>query len=175
MGTVKLLLKSGVRVIGLDIDHHKVSMLENGQSYIEHIDAQNIKTSVVQGVFIPSTDFSLAKNDDVSILCVPTQLTRQREPDLSFFTGSVDSLLPHLRDEQLLSLESTTYPRTTKDVIQPRLEQAGFTIGQDFFLVYSPEREDPNNSNFIGFAIRLNYFAFGVMDVKPIYYSAHTF
>jgi len=145
---VKLFLQSGIRVLGLDIDPSKIAMLKNGRSYIEHIEAETMKAAVDKGMFMPSNDFSHVKEADAVILCVPTPLTRQREPDLSYVTGSIDDLLPYLRNGQVLSLESTTYPGTTEEVVRPILEKAGFIPGRDFYIVYSPEREDPNNAFF---------------------------
>jgi len=145
---VKLFLASGVRVVGLDIDPGKVAMLNNGCSYIAHIEADSLKQAVAAGRFLPSTEFRLACDADAVILCVPTPFTAQREPDLSYVTGSLELLLPFLRPGQVLSLESTTYPGTTEEVIRPRLERAGFIPGENFHLVYSPEREDPNNGAF---------------------------
>ena len=95
-----------------------------------------------------TSDFSEITNVDVIIICVPTPLSRHREPDLSFVTTTVDSFLGYVKPGQLLSLESTTYPGTTEELLRPRLESAGFEVGSDVFLVYSPEREDPGNANF---------------------------
>jgi UDP-N-acetyl-D-glucosamine dehydrogenase len=98
--------------------------------------------------FTPTTDFSKAKDCDALIICVPTPLDKHREPDLSFVTDTMDALVPYLRPGQIVSLESTTYPGTTDEELQPRIEKRGLKIGQDVFLVHSPEREDPGNPNF---------------------------
>ncbi len=137
----------GYHVIGFDIDRDKVALLNQGKSYIQHISADAIATALQQG-FQASTDFSQATVVDALILCVPTPLNKYREPDLSFVLNTVDSLLPYLRAGQVISLESTTYPGTTDEELFPRITAQGLTVGKDFFLVFSPEREDPGNANF---------------------------
>ena len=137
----------GYKVLGIDIDSEKTSMLNAGKSYIEHIPAVGIALALSKG-FEATTDFSSATKCDALILCVPTPLNKYREPDLSFVLNTVDALLPYLRADQVLSLESTTYPGTTDEELLPRVESKGFKVGSDFYLVYSPEREDPGNANF---------------------------
>jgi UDP-N-acetyl-D-glucosamine dehydrogenase len=137
----------GYRVVGFDIDDSKVAVLKRGQTYIEHIPADNIAAAVRNG-FEPTSDLSRASKVDALILCVPTPLNKYREPDLSFVLNTVDSLLPYLRSDQIISLESTTYPGTTEEELRPRIEKAGLKVGQDVFLVFSPEREDPGNQKF---------------------------
>ena len=137
----------GFRVIGFDIDQTKVDALKAGTSYIEHIRADAIKGATAKG-FEPTTDFARASEADALILCVPTPLNRYREPDLSFVLDTTDSLVPYLRKGQLVSLESTTYPGTTDEELLPRIESRGFKVGEDVFLVFSPEREDPGNPDF---------------------------
>ena len=137
----------GYRVIGLDIDSEKASKLNRGESYIEHIPAELIAKAVKNG-FEATTDFSRSSEADALIICVPTPLNKYREPDLSFVTDTTDALVPYLRKGQILSLESTTYPGTTDEELKPRVESRGLVVGQDVFLVYSPEREDPGNPNF---------------------------
>lgn len=137
----------GFRVLGFDIDQSKVDALMAGQSYIEHIPAAGIAAAREQG-FEATTDFSRAPEADALILCVPTPLNKYREPDLSFVINTIDSLVPHLRAGHLVSLESTTYPGTTDEELLPRMESRGFKVGEDAFLVFSPEREDPGNPNF---------------------------
>lgn len=141
-------LEQGYRVIGLDVDPEKVSFLKEGKSYIEHIDFDDIPGLCEKGLFIPSTDFSLVNKVDAIILCVPTPLDEHREPDLSYVIGSIEQILPHIKEYQVVALESTTYPGTTNEELKPRIESRGFEIGKNFFLVYSPEREDPNNPDF---------------------------
>lgn len=137
----------GFRVLGIDIDADKVNRLNNGQSYIEHIPANLIADARSKG-FEATTDFSRAEEADALIICVPTPLNAYREPDLSFVLNTTDALVPHMRAGQIMSLESTTYPGTTDEELKPRLESRGFKIGEDVFLVFSPEREDPGNPNF---------------------------
>ncbi|NLY92460.1 MAG: nucleotide sugar dehydrogenase [Myxococcales bacterium] len=144
--------ENGFPVVGLDVDPEKIARLGGGRSYIGHIPDARIQAARAAG-FEPSTDHALAREADAVILCVPTPLTRHREPDLSYIDGTLESLLPHLRPGQLLSLESTTYPGTTEEHLRPKLEGRGFRVGEDFFLVYSPEREDPGNTEFEARAI----------------------
>ena len=136
----------GYKVLGFDIDAPKVKLLNDGKSYIAHIPEKEIAAS--RKLFEATTDFSRAKEADALIICVPTPLNKYREPDLSFVTNSMDSLAPHLREGQIVSLESTTYPGTTDEELLPRIEKRGFKVGENIFLVFSPEREDPGNPNF---------------------------
>jgi UDP-N-acetyl-D-glucosamine dehydrogenase len=136
-----------VKVYGFDIDIEKVKKLSAGESYIEHIPAEKIKNSLSAG-FEATTNFELAAKCDALIICVPTPLNEHREPDLSFIMGTMDSLVPHVRAGQILSLESTTYPGTTEEKLLPLLEQRNLKIGKDYYLVFSPEREDPGRKDF---------------------------
>ena len=138
----------GFRVVGLDIDESKVKALKAGESYIEHIPREPIQEAVGKGLFEPTSDFSESSRADALILCVPTPLNEHNEPDLSFVLGTIEGLVPHLRAGQVVSLESTTYPGTTDEELRPRIEATGFTVGEEIFLVYSPEREDPGNPRF---------------------------
>lgn len=138
---------AGFRTIGLDIDTEKITALAEGRTYLSTVPAANIKSASAQR-FRASSDYSLAASADAVIICVPTPLTPTREPDLSYVTGTIEALLPHLHRGQLLSLESTTYPGTTDEILRPRIEARGLRVGTDFFLVFSPEREDPGNPNF---------------------------
>lgn len=137
----------GFRVLGIDIDESKVSKLNAGQSYIEHISAEKI-TAARESGFSATIDFSRVSECDALILCVPTPLNKYREPDMSFVVDTTDALKPYLRAGQVVSLESTTYPGTTEEELLPRLQERGLVVGEDIFLVYSPEREDPGNPNF---------------------------
>ncbi len=137
----------GYRVLGIDIDEKKVERLKKGESYIEHIPDASVAKAVSKN-FEATTDFARSTEADAIIICVPTPLNQYREPDLSFVTGTVDSLVPHLRPGQVMSLESTTYPGTTDEELLPRIESRGLKVGTDFFLVFSPEREDPGNTRF---------------------------
>lgn len=137
----------GYKVVGFDIDNSKVSKLNAGESYIEHIKSSDIAVSIERG-FEATTDFSKISEVDAIILCVPTPLNKYREPDLSFVLDTTEACAPYLRKGHVVSLESTTYPGTTEEELLPRLEKNGLKVGKDFFLVYSPEREDPGNKNF---------------------------
>ncbi len=141
-------VEEGYQVRGIDIDQDKVEKLNQGLSYIEHIDSSCIADAVESGLFEATTDFSKATEADALILCVPTPLNKHREPDLSFVVNTAESLVPYLRKGHILSLESTTYPGTTEEELLPLMEKAGLDVGKDAFLVYSPEREDPANPNF---------------------------
>jgi UDP-N-acetyl-D-glucosamine dehydrogenase len=137
----------GYKVVGFDIDKDKVESLKKGQSYIEHISNEKIQHAIDSG-FSPTTEFSMAAEADALILCVPTPLNKYREPDLSYVRDTTDMLLPFIRKGQIFSLESTTYPGTTEEELLPRIESTGLKVGEDIFLIYSPEREDPGNPNF---------------------------
>ena len=141
-------VERGFRVIGLDIDEKKVGAVMAGQSYIEHIPGESIGAAISSGKLEATTDFAEAERADALIICVPTPLDEHNEPDLSFVIGTVESLVPYLRPGQVVSLESTTYPGTTEEELRPRIESRGLAVGEDLFLVYSPEREDPGNPDF---------------------------
>ncbi len=135
------------KVIGFDIDTTKVAELNAGHSSIEHISDEAMDKAVKNG-FEATTDFKRVSNCDALILCVPTPLNKYREPDISYVTNTTDMIVPYLRQGQVVSLESTTYPGTTEEELLPRVEMDGLKVGKDIFLVYSPEREDPGNPNF---------------------------
>jgi UDP-N-acetyl-D-glucosamine dehydrogenase len=135
------------KIIGIDTDILKIQSIEAGKSYIEHIDALRITAARDKG-FIARADVSELQRADVIIICVPTPLNKYREPDLTYVVGTVESTLPYLHKGQLMSLESTTYPGTTEEELLTRIQQHGFTVGEDYFLIFSPEREDPGNPNF---------------------------
>ena len=137
----------GYRTMGFDIDGQKINLLNAGQSYIEHIDSSRVAVAKEAG-FFATDDFSKVSELDVIILCLPTPLNKYREPDLSFVIDTIDQILPFLRKSQLISLESTTYPGTTEEELLPRIESSGLKVGEDVFLVYSPEREDPGNRDY---------------------------
>lgn len=137
----------GFKVIGIDIDQDWVDLLNSGKSKIEHIPHEAIVKARASG-FEAAADFSRASECDALLLCVPTPLNKYREPDLSYVLNTVKALQPHLRKNQVMSLESTTYPGTTEEELLPRIEEQGFKVGENYFLVYSPEREDPGNPNF---------------------------
>lgn len=137
----------GFRVLGIDIDESKVSKLNAGKSYIEHISCEHILKARNSG-FEATADFARVAECDALILCVPTPLNKHREPDMSFVINTTNALKPYLREGQVVSLESTTYPGTTEEELLPRVQENGLVVGESIFLVYSPEREDPGNANF---------------------------
>jgi len=137
----------GYKVIGFDVDQSKIDAIESGTTYIKHIPDESVQALASSG-FEGTTDFSRTKEVDAIIICVPTPLNQYREPDLSYVINTVESALPFIRKGQVLSLESTTYPGTTEEELLPRIENQGFKVGEDYFLIYSPEREDPGNEKF---------------------------
>ncbi len=169
--------ENNIEVIGFDLDEKKVEKLNGKQTYIKHIPAERISRSVEAGYFTATTDFSRIPEADALIICVPTPLNKHREPDLSFVESTAKTIQKYLRKGQLVTLESTTYPGTTEELLLPLFEEAPvqqaknklallpedetpstgnisyelpekFVVGRDFFLAYSPEREDPNNPEF---------------------------
>ena len=142
----------GFRVIGLDTDAERVAQLAKGATYIARYDNQRISAALQRG-FRPVTSFAEAAKADAILICVPTPLTAQREPDLSHVRAAADGLAPYLRAGQLVSLESTTYPGTTEEELLPRVARRGLKVGKDIFVCFSPEREDPGNARFPTHAI----------------------
>ncbi len=142
---VHTICEAGFTALGLDIDPDKVARLNDGVSYIRHIPSEDIRKLVASGRFRATTDFAEVSEVEAVLICVPTPLSRHREPDLSFVLGTGRSIAPYLKPGQLVVLESTTYPGTTIQELKPVLEAGGLTSGIDFFLAYSPEREDPGN------------------------------
>ncbi|AHI05695.1 udpglucose 6-dehydrogenase [Bdellovibrio bacteriovorus W] len=136
----------GFDVLGFDIDESKVCKISDSESYIEHISSRSIQA--VSAKFRATSEFKRISEVDAIILCVPTPLNKYREPDLSFVLGTMASVKPFFKRGQVLSLESTTYPGTTEEELRPVIEAAGLEIGKDFYLIYSPEREDPGNPDF---------------------------
>jgi UDP-N-acetyl-D-glucosamine dehydrogenase len=138
--------RSGVSVLGLDIDSKKTEALNAGESYIKHIEASAIQEARKADHFVASTDFSLVKDVDAIIICVPTPLNRNREPDISYILSTGNAIAPHLKKGTLVALESTTYPGTTdEDLLQVLEAGSSLKAGVDFHLAFSPEREDPGN------------------------------
>ena len=140
-------VNSGYQVHGIDNDPQKVESLNSGKSYIGLIANSSIQHARENG-FKATVDFQVVTEIDALILCLPTPLNRHREPDLSYVINTIDAILPYIREGQAISLESTTYPGTTEEVILPRIKEAGFEVGRNFFLVYSPERENPGNQSY---------------------------
>ena len=140
--------RKGFKVWGFDIDDAKIEALKTGASYIAHIDFVALKAATAEGLFVPTSDFGQIDQPDVILIAVPTPLTKTREPDLTAVEGTSRQIAAQLRPGQLVVLESTTYPMTTQEVCQPILEATGLRAGEDFFLAYSPEREDPGNPKY---------------------------
>jgi UDP-N-acetyl-D-glucosamine dehydrogenase len=147
--------EAGFATLGFDIDAGKVDALRRGQSYIRHVGGTRLAPLLQpnplaggQAGFYPTTDYALLSTCDAVLICVPTPLTPNREPDLSYVVGTAEAIGERLRAGQLVVLESTTYPGTSDEVLRPILERGGLVAGRDFFLAYSPEREDPNNASF---------------------------
>ena len=139
---------AGYQVVGFDIDPQKIVLLNGGKSYLNHIKSDQIAKAVREEKLRATADFQEIKIVDAIIICVPTPLTPNREPDLSFVERTAEAIAPHLRKGHLLVLESTTWPGTTTEVVKPILERTGLKCGEDFYLAFSPEREDPGNANF---------------------------
>ncbi len=150
----------GFDVTGFDVDERKIPMLNNGKSYIKHIDEKKIKSAVDSKKFVATSDFNRLPEVDAIIICVPTPLNEHREPDISYVESTAQTISKYLRKGQLVSLESTTYPGTTEEILLPLFESAPliqaddnskaekFVVGKDFYLAFSPEREDPNNPKY---------------------------
>ncbi|WP_237582582.1 nucleotide sugar dehydrogenase [Pontibacillus yanchengensis] len=136
---------AGYYTIGFDIDSEKVKKINKGESYLKHVNSNEVAYAIGIGELTSTTDFSLVQEVDIIILCLPTPLNKHKEPDLSFINNTMKSIMPFLKQGQTLCLESTTYPGTTDEVIKPLIEAQKFIIGKDFFIIYSPEREDPGN------------------------------
>ncbi len=141
---------AGFAVRGFDVDQNKIDQLNAGETYIRHLAAERIQNLIADNPTADVTaDFQQAQDCDALLICVPTPLTRHREPDLKYVEGTAHQLGPHLRRGQLIALESTTYPGTTEEILIPILEaESGLQAGKDFFVAYSPEREDPNNKSY---------------------------
>jgi UDP-N-acetyl-D-glucosamine dehydrogenase len=137
----------GFTTIGFDVDEAKIITLGQGQSYLKHISAKKIKIAVDSGVFAVSGDFERLMNMDAILICVPTPLASENKPDLSYVTSTAKTIAKNLQAGQLIVLESTTYPGTTAEILRPILESGGLKSNEDFYLAYSPEREDPGNPN----------------------------
>ncbi|WP_302118455.1 nucleotide sugar dehydrogenase [Allorhodopirellula heiligendammensis] len=138
----------GFKTVGFDIDDSKTNAINGGKSYIKHIGGEAIAKQVQAGTLAATTDFSQISEADAVILCVPTPLDEHFEPDLSYVVSTIEAIVPHLRAGHIISLESTTYPGTTEEELVSRVAAAGFEVGKDIHVVYSPEREDPGNPEF---------------------------
>ncbi len=145
---IRAFINAGYSVIGYDTDNHKVESLRAGNSYIKHVPSAWLQDWIASGKFTATDDMGRLDEADVLLICVPTPLGQGREPDLSYVESTCAAIAKRLRPGQLVVLESTTYPGTTRNVMLPILERSGLTVGKDFFLAYSPEREDPGNSDY---------------------------
>ncbi|MDQ6432569.1 nucleotide sugar dehydrogenase [Mesorhizobium sp. LHD-90] len=145
---VKAVVEAGFTGLGIDIDPEKIRMLHEGVAYLRHFDAAYFVERIGEGRLACTADFSAIERADAIVICVPTPLTKHREPDLSYVAGTARSIAPHLRKNQLVVLESTTYPGTTTELLVPELEKSGLRSGADFFVAFSPEREDPGNPDY---------------------------
>jgi len=141
-------VERGFRVLGFDVDGSKVEALTRGECYIQHLDATRVARSVEGGRLTATTDFSRLSEPDAILICVPTPLTPQREPDMTYVRATAEQAAETLRPGQLVVLESTTYPGTTDELLKGVLEGSGLHCGEEFFLAFSPEREDPGNPDY---------------------------
>ncbi|MBN1394470.1 MAG: nucleotide sugar dehydrogenase [Pirellulales bacterium] len=145
---IRTFIAAGFDNLGFDVDQSKVESLQAGRSYIEHISSEWIGQCVADGKLTPTADMERLAEADVLLICVPTPLSKSRDPDLVYVEATARQIAARLRPGQLVVLESTTYPGTTREVVLPILQQNGLLLGKDFFLAYSPEREDPGNPDF---------------------------
>ena len=150
---VHAFVRAGFHTMGFDVDASKVETLQSGNSYIRHLPDEWIGPAIKEGSFIPTAEFNRLSEPDALLICVPTPLNESRDPDLSFIESTGNQIKSRLRAGQLVVLESTTYPGTTSNVLLPILNDSGLTVGEDFFLAYSPEREDPGNPDFTASSI----------------------
>ena len=142
---VRLFTSKGFPVVGFDIDENKIKKLVRGESYIKSVSSSHIAKMRRAGRLDATTDFRRLATVDAIIICVPTPLTAEGKPDVSFIRDTAKAIGQNLRKGQLVVLESTTYPGTTREIMKPELERRGRKCGRDFFLAFSPEREDPGN------------------------------
>ena len=150
---VKAFIDAGFKTIGFDVDASKVESLLAGKSYIKHLPGEWISNCIAEESFTPTSDLDRMGEADALLICVPTPLSDSRDPDLFYVEETTRAIARTLRPGQLVVLESTTYPGTTRDVMLPILAESGLKPGVDFFLAYSPEREDPSNENFVAATI----------------------
>lgn len=150
---IRAFIEAGFETLGFDVDKRKIDQLMAGQSYIAHLDSKWIRKQIESERFTPTSDMSRLAEADAILICVPTPLSASRDPDLTYIESTAQAIAATMRPGQLVVLESTTYPGTTKDVVLPILETSGLRVGKDYFLAYSPEREDPGNPNFTASSI----------------------
>jgi len=140
--------KAGFTVVGIERKKKRVDMVNQGKNYIPDVINFELERAVKEGKLRVTQDFGVISKVDVICICVPTPLTKNKEPDVQYIQGVADKLTPYLHKGQLIVLESTTYPGTTEEVILPRLQRKGLKVGEDFYLAYSPERIDPGNKKY---------------------------
>lgn len=138
--------KNGFKTIGLDVSENKVQLLNAGKNYIGDVSDEDLKFVVENSMFYATTDYSVSKEIDVLFICVPTPITPNKDPDLSYIISATEAIKPHLRNDHLVILKSTTFPNTTEGYVQPILDSTGLIVGKDYFLAFSPERIDPGNT-----------------------------
>ncbi len=141
-------VQAGFKVLGIDIDEHKIKMINNGQNYIRDVDDSILKSAVKNNSLHGTNNFSKVAELDAISICVPTPLNKQKDPDISFIISVMDKIKNFIHKNMIIILESTTYPGSTKELILPYIENHKFIIGENFFLCFSPERIDPGNKNF---------------------------
>jgi len=140
--------EAGFRVLGFDVQQKRVDLVNEGKSYIADVSNERLSTTLTNGAFEATTDQNRLSEVDAICICVPTPLTKTKEPDLSYVTQESEEISKHLRPGQLVILESTTYPGTTREVVLPILQRSGLNVGSDFYLAFSPERVDPGNKKY---------------------------
>ncbi len=140
--------KAGFQVSGIDLQAKRVAELARGRSYVQDVPSEDVATLVKAGLFHPTTDFSVLRHADAVNVCVPTPLSKMRDPDVSYIVAAVEEVARHMHRGMLVILESTTYPGTTTELLLPMLERTGMKVGEDFFVAFSPERVDPGNPTF---------------------------
>ena len=145
---VRAFIKSGTSVIGFDVDQRKVDSLKRGECYIRHLESSWLNPAIASSLFQPTCAMERLDEPDAIVICVPTPLNVSRDPDMTYIENTSKAIAHKLRPGQLVVLESTTYPGTTREVVKPILDRAGLTCGSDYFLAFSPEREDPGNTSF---------------------------
>jgi UDP-N-acetyl-D-glucosamine dehydrogenase len=145
---VRAFINAGYTTMGFDVDTEKVDSLKNGRSYIQHVPDEWIRDWIDSEKFVPTDDMTRLAEPDAILICVPTPLTVSRDPDLTYVISTAETIAQNLRKGQLVVLESTTYPGTSRDVLQPIFDKTPFKLGEEYFLAYSPEREDPGNLDF---------------------------
>ena len=171
---IQAFVNAGFRTIGFDVDGSKIAKLEKAQTYIDHIPAEWIQTWLDEDVFFPTADMRLLSEPDALLICVPTPLSESRDPDLTFVESTAREIANRLRPGQLVVLESTTYPGTTRDVVLPILQDSQLQVEEDFFLAYSPEREDPGNADYTASGIPkvVGGYAEGSLELANALYSS---